>query len=271
MKLKNKVAIVTGGGRCIGRGIALALAEEGADIAIIETNSLDTAFNQYLDKNIHGFDSAQETVKEIKKLGRKAIALQADVSKWDQLKAAVDQAVAEFGRLDIMVNNAGVIHAGPVDHMKEEEFYQTFDVNVKGTFFGCKAAIPHLKTNGGSIINVASIAGKMGMANMALYCSSKHAVVGFNNSLAKELAPFNINVNAICPGIVWTQMWVYLGDMFKAPGQTTRDGYFGAIKNLIPTNREQTVEDMGALALFFATNPNVTAQAVNVDGGNSIY
>ena len=96
MKLKNKVAIVTGGGRCIGRGIALALAEEGADIAIVETNSLDTAFNQYLDKNIHGFDSAQETVKEIKKLGRKAIALQADVSKWDQLKAAVDQAVAEL-------------------------------------------------------------------------------------------------------------------------------------------------------------------------------
>lgn len=272
MKLQNKVAVVTGGGRNIGRGIALALAGEGADIAIVETDTLDTAYNQYLDKKINGFKCAEDVVEEVKKLGRKAIALKADVSKPDQIKGAVDKAVAQFGKLDIMVNNAGVVHIGPLENMAEEEWDQTFDVNVKGVFFGAKAAIPHLKASGGgSIINLASIAGKIGLANMTLYIASKHAVVGFNHSLAKELAAHNINVNAICPGIVWTQMWVYLGALFGNPGETARQGYFTAIKNMIPQNREQTTEDMGALAVYFATNPNVSGQAVNVDGGYSIY
>lgn len=271
MKLEKKVAVVTGGGRGIGRGIALALAREGADIAVVEADNLDSAFNQYNTKEIRGFAEAQNVVGEVTKLGRKAVALKADVSKWNQIKAAVDRAAAELGRLDIMVNCAGVVHVGPLEELEEEDWTLTFDVNVKGTFFGSKAAIPHMKTSGGCIINLASIAGKTGLPNFSLYCASKHAVVGFNHSLAKELVPYNITVNAICPGIVWTQMWVYLAEIMQQPGDTLKQSYERAIAGFIPQNREQTPEDMGALAVYFATNPNVTGQAINVDGGFAIY
>lgn len=271
MKLQNKVALVTGGGRGIGRGIALTLANEGADIAIVETDTLDNAFNQYNSKEIGGFQDAQKVVAEVKQLGRKAIAVQADVSKWNQVNAAIDKAAAELGRLDILVNAAGVINIGYVETMDVAAWDITFDVNVRGTFLSCKAAIPHIKKQGGSIVNVASIAGKGGFASLAHYCASKHAVVGLTNSLAKELIPYNITVNAICPGIVWTQMWVTLSDAWAAPGETREQSWKRNYSAMIPQGRPQTVEDMGALALYFITNPNVTGQSVNVDGGYSIY
>lgn len=271
MKLQNKVALVTGGGRGIGRGIVLALAQEGADIAIIETDTLDSAYNQYSSKHINGYDCAQDVVAEVRKLGRRAMAIQADVSQWTQTKKAVDQAVSELGQLDILVNCAGVITIGPLENIAEEEWDQTFDVNVKGTFHGCKAALPHLKDKGGSMINVASIAGKTGLGSFSLYCASKHAVVGFTHSLAKELVPVNVTVNAICPGIVWTQMWVYLATVTKQPSETLEQSYQRSVAGFIPQGRDQTAEDMGALALYFATNPNVTGQSVNVDGGFAMY
>jgi meso-butanediol dehydrogenase/(S,S)-butanediol dehydrogenase/diacetyl reductase len=272
MKLQGKVALVTGGGRGIGRGIALALAKEGADIAVVETDVLDNAWNQYGAKEVKGFPEAQKVAGEVKALGRRATAIKADVTKWDQVQAMVKQTVAELGGLDIVVNNAGVVHTGLIETMDEAEWDLTMDVNVKGVFLCSKAAIPYLKQRGGGfIINTASIAGKGGFATLAHYCASKHAVVGLTHSLAKELAKDNITVNAICPGVVWTQMWVFLAGVWIQPGESLEESWKRNYTTLIPQGRPQTAEDMGALAVYFATNPNVTGQSINVDGGYTIY
>lgn len=272
MKLEGKVALVTGGGRGIGRGIALALAAEGADVAIVETDMLDSHYNQYRSPEVNGFYGAQKVAEEIKGLGRNAIAIKADVSKWEQVQAMVKETLDEFGRIDILVNNAGVVHVSAVEEMEEEAWDLTLDVNVKGTFLGCKAVIPHMKKGGGGkIINVASIAGKNGFGTLTHYTASKFAVVGFTNALAKELARENITVNAICPGIVRTQMWDYLADLWKNPGETIEESWQRNLNTIIPQGRDQTPEDMGALAVYFATADNVTGQAANVDGGTELH
>lgn len=272
MVLSGKVALVTGGGRGIGKGIALTLAKAGADIVLVDTDRLDSAYNQYETTQVNGYQDALQAAREIEALDREVLVLEADVTKWEQVEAMVKEAVEKFGRIDFLVNNHGVVHSSPVDEMPEEEWDLTMDVNVKGTFLCCKAVVPLMKKQGGGkIINLASIAGKGGSANMAHYCASKFAVVGFTNSLAKELARQNITVNAICPGIVWTQMWVYLSKAFRRPEhKSDAESYQACIDSLIPQGREQTVEDMGALALYFATNDNVTGQAVNVDGGHTL-
>lgn len=275
MKLEGKVAVVTGGGRGIGRGITLALAEEGADIAVVETDVLDSAFNQYGVEEINGYSSAQEVVEEIKALGRRAVAIKADVSKWDQVQAAVNQTIEDLGQIDILVNNAGVISVAPVEELEEEAWDLIMDVNSKGIFLCCKAVIPHMKERGGGkIINTASIAGKNGYAGLAHYCASKFAAVGFTNTLAKELAEDNITVNAICPGIVGTQMWMgpgMLADAWKQPGESIEESYKRTLGEMIPQGVDQTPEDMGALAVYFATADHVTGQAVNVDGGTELH
>lgn len=272
MKLEGKVALVTGAGRGIGRGIALALAEEGADIAVADTDRLDSAYNQYGAKEVNGYQAALKVVEEIKALGRRAIAIEADVTKWDQVQAMVKRTVDELGRIDISVHNAGVINVAPVEAMEEEAFDITFDVNVKGVFLCCKAVIPQMKQQGGGrIINTASIGGKSAFPTLAHYCASKFAVVGFTNGLAKELARDNITVNAICPGIVRTAMWDLLADLWKQPGETVEESWQRNVDTLIPQGRAQTPADMGALAVFFATNDNVTGQAINIDGGYELH
>jgi meso-butanediol dehydrogenase/(S,S)-butanediol dehydrogenase/diacetyl reductase len=275
MKLEGKVAIVTGGGRGIGRGIALALAEEGADIAVVEADVLDSAFNQYSVKEINGYPSAQEVAEEVKALGRRAIAIKADVTKWDQVQAAVKQTIDELGQVDILVNNAGVISIAPVEAMEEEAWDIVMGVNAKGLFLCSKAVIPHMKQRGGGkIINTASIAGKNGFGTLVHYTASKFAAVGFTNALAKELAGDNITVNAICPGIVATQMWMgsgMLADAWKQPGESIEESYKRTLGEIIPQGVDQTPEDMGALAVYFATSDHVTGQAHNVDGGTELH
>lgn len=146
------------------------------------------------------------------------------------------------------------------------------NVNAKGTFLCCKAVIPHLKQRGGGkFINMSSIAGKNGFANFALYCASKFAVVGFTNSLAKELARDNITVNAICPGVIRTKMWDYLADQLKKPGESIEESWKRHVEAMNPQGRPQPPEGMGALAVYFATDDNVTGQAVNVDGGVMLH
>jgi meso-butanediol dehydrogenase/(S,S)-butanediol dehydrogenase/diacetyl reductase len=272
MKLEGKVALVTGGGRGIGRGIALALAEEGANIAVVDTDRLDSAYNQYGVKEVNGYQAALKVVEEIKALDRWAIAIEANVTKWDQVQAMVKRTVDELGRIDISVHNAGVINVVPVEAMEEEAFDITFDVNVKGVFLCCKAVIPQMKQQGsGRIINTASIGGKSAFPTLAHYCASKFAVVGFTNGLAKELARDNITVNAICPGIVRTAMWDLLADLWKQPGETVEESWQRNVDTLIPQGRAQTPADMGALVVFFATNDNVTGQAINIDGGYELH
>jgi len=272
MTLDGKVALITGGARGIGRGIALALAGAGADIAIAEVDRMPSAAQQYGVADISGYQAAQQTVREIEALGRRAIAVEADVTRWEQVQQMVDQTVARLGPLDILVCNAGVVHVAPVELISEEEWDLTMGVNVKGVFLSCKAALPVLRERlGGCIINVASVAGKNGAAGIAHYCASKFAVVGFTNALAKEVAPLNIRVNAICPGILRTQMWEHLAESLRQPDESRDQAWERAVRTLIPLARPQTPEDIGALAVYLATAPNVTGQAINVDGGMELH
>jgi meso-butanediol dehydrogenase/(S,S)-butanediol dehydrogenase/diacetyl reductase len=272
MKLAGKVALVTGGARGIGRGIAVALAREGADIAIAEVDQVPSAAQQYGISSLSGYQAAQRTVEEIQSFGRRATAIEADVTQWSQVQRMVNETVARLGHLDVLVCNAGVVHVSSVEAMPEEEWDLTMAVNVKGVFLSCKAALPVLKQRADAcIINIASVAGKNGAAGMAHYCASKFAVVGFTNSLAKELARVPIRVNAICPGILRTQMWEYLADAFKRKGESKEEAWKRYTATLIPLARPQTPEDIGQLAVYLATAANVTGQAINVDGGMELH
>lgn len=272
MKLDGKVALVTGGARGIGRGIALALAEEGADVAIADVDRVASGAHQYGSAELSGYRAALGTVAEIEGLGRRAAAISADVTQWEQVEHAVDQTVEQLGGLDVLVCNAGVVHISAVETMSEEAWDLTMNVNAKGVFLTCKAALPRLEQRPGScIINVASVAGKTGQPGMAHYCASKFAVVGFTNALAKEVARAGIRVNAICPGILRTQMWEYLADTFKAPHETKEESWQRFVGTMIPQGRPQTPEDVGQLAVYLATAPNVTGQAINVDGGMEMH
>jgi meso-butanediol dehydrogenase/(S,S)-butanediol dehydrogenase/diacetyl reductase len=272
MKLLGKVALVTGGARGIGRGIALALAGEGADVAIADVDRVASGAHHYGSAELSGYRAATAVVEQVEALRRRAVAINADVTQWAQVKSAVDQTIERLGGLDIVVCNAGVVHISAVETMSEEAWDLTMDVNVKGVFLTCKAALPHLKQRPGScIINVASVAGKNGQPGMAHYCASKFAVVGFTNALAKEVARSDVRVNAICPGILRTQMWEYLADTFKAPQETKEQSWQRFVGSMIPQGRAQTPEDIGQLAVYLATAPNVTGQAINLDGGMEMH
>jgi meso-butanediol dehydrogenase/(S,S)-butanediol dehydrogenase/diacetyl reductase len=271
-QLAGKVALVTGGARGIGRGIALALAEVGVDIAIADVEQLSSTAQQYKAAAVGGLTAAQATVAEIANLGRRSLAIHADVSKKQDTLRMVEETVQKLGSLDILVCNAGVVNISTVETMPEDAWDLTFAVNVKGVFLSCQAAIPVLKARGdGCIINIASIAGKNGSAGLAHYCASKFAVVGFTNSLAKELASHGIRVNAICPGILRTQMWEYLADTLKKPGESKEQAWQRYVQTLIPQGRPQTPEDIGQLAVYLAMARNVTGQAINVDGGIELH
>jgi meso-butanediol dehydrogenase/(S,S)-butanediol dehydrogenase/diacetyl reductase len=271
-QLSGKVALVTGGGRGIGRGISLALAEAGADVAIADIEQLSSTAQQYQSAAVGGVTAAQETVEEIKTLGRRAVALQADVTKKADVQRMLAETVGQLGDIHILVCNAGVVNIAQVESMTEEAWDLTFNVNVKGVFLSCQAAIPVMKARGeGCIINIASVAGKNGAAGLSHYCGSKFAVVGFSNSLAKELASANIRVNAICPGILRTQMWEYLAETMKRGDETKEDAWQRYLETLIPLGRAQTPADIGQLAVYLATAENVTGQAMNVDGGMELH
>ncbi len=272
MTLQGKVALVTGGGRGIGRGIALALARAGADVAVAEVDRVGSAAQHYRDAALGGYPAAEQTVAELRALGRRGLAIRADVTRSAEVTAMVDTTVQQLGGLDVLVCNAGVVHVSPVDKLSEEAFDLTMAVNVKGVFLCCRAAIPALTQRpGASIINVASVAGKNGAPGMAHYCASKFAVVGFTSSLAKELARRGVRANAICPGILRTQMWEYLADEFRAPGEDKEAAWQRYTRTLIPLGRPQTPEDIGQLAVYLASAPNVTGQAINVDGGMELH
>ena len=194
MELKNTVAIVTGGARGIGRGIAYELAKEGVRVALADLPSVSA--------------DRDETIAGVKRLGSDAIAIDVDVRDYAQCQAMVQAAIDKWGQVDILVNNAGVIKVGPVFMFAEEDWDLIHDVNVKGTFLCSKAVAGHMmQRRTGRIINLSSQAGKSGKAGASRYCASKWAVIGFTQALAEEMGQFNVTVNAICPGEVDTFMW----------------------------------------------------------------
>jgi meso-butanediol dehydrogenase/(S,S)-butanediol dehydrogenase/diacetyl reductase len=248
------------------------LAQAGADVAVAEVDRVASAAQQYRDAAVSGLQAAEQTVAEVRRLGRRGVAVRADVTHADEVEAMIDTTVAQLGGLDVLVCNAGVVHIAPVEKLSEEAFDLTMAVNVKGVFLCCRAAIPRLRQRpGASIINIASVAGKNGAAGMAHYCASKFAVVGFTNALAKELARHGIRANAICPGILRTQMWEYLTDEFRARDEDREAAWQRYVQTLIPLGRPQTPEDIGQLAVYLASAPNVTGQAINVDGGMELH
>ena len=254
----------------IGRGIALELAKAGADIAISYVDQLDTTATQYTSTKLNGKAAAEATLNEIKSFGRQAVAIQCDVRKKEDNKRLVAETLRQLSGLDILVCSAGVVNLGPVEVLTEEAIDIVLDVNLKGTILTCQAAIPYLKS-AGSIINISSIGGKMGIAGLAHYCATKFGIVGFTNALAKELADKGLRANTICPGIVRTQMWEYVAENVKGPGESKDEAFTRWVKMMIPMGRPQTPEDMGKAALYLATSENVTGQAINVDGGSVLF
>ena len=260
MELKNTVAIVTGGARGIGRGIAYELAKEGVRVALADLPAVSAA--------------RDETIAEVKRLGSDAIGIDVDVHDYTQCQAMVQAAIDRWGQVDILVNNAGVIKVGPVFMFAEEDWDLIQDVNVKGTFLCSKAVAGHMmQRRGGRIVNLSSQAGKSGKAGASSYCASKWAVIGFTQALAEEMGQFNVTVNAICPGEVDTFMWqeVLLPAIALGTGVTKEEAWEQAAVKNVPMRRPQTVEDMGQTVVFLCKADNITGESVNVSGGSEMH
>jgi meso-butanediol dehydrogenase / (S,S)-butanediol dehydrogenase / diacetyl reductase len=261
MRLAGKVAVVTGGAMGIGRGIVLCMAKEGADVAIADLE----------------VEVAGKVADEVKALGRKALVVKTDVTKEADFHTLLDRVKKELGKIDILVNNAGVAcRPGlPFTNNLEEDWDRVYAVNVKSIFFACKAVAPYfIERKAGRIINIASIAGPMNSPSMPPYSVSKMGVITFTKIVAKELAAHGINVNAICPGILWTAFWQETAErMAKGGGQyagmTPRQVFESRVNAVVPMKREQTPEDIGWAAVFLASDEarNLTGQALHVDGG----
>ncbi len=271
--LNGKVALVTGAGgkNGIGRAIATRLAKEGADIAVNDLTEHPYAAD---DTEWRGLP---DVVSEIESMGRKVISVVADVSDAQQVSEMVNRTVTHFGKIDILVNNAGT-KAGkdrvPVVDLAEEDWDRVQNVNVKGVFLCCQAVVRHLiqQGTGGKIINLSSITGKQGSASYAAYCASKFAVIGFTQSLAYELAPYHVNVNAICPSLVDTERVGHLAaammpDDLSAEEQ--RAEFARRSESVVPLGRLAKGADVANMAAFLASEESsyMTGLSITVSGG----
>jgi 3-oxoacyl-[acyl-carrier protein] reductase len=245
--LLDKVAIVTGGTRGIGRAIVLALCEEGADCAFTYSSSR----------------SAAETLaEEVRRMGRRPLPLQLDVRDYEGAVKLVERVKQEFGRLDILVNNAGITKDKSLMMMSKEDWSEVIDTNLTGTFNTTRACIiTFLKQKSGNIVNISSVSGIHPLPGQANYAAAKAGVIGFTKSLAKEVAPYNIRVNAVAPGFVDT-------DMTSTFSEKTREKFL----NMIPLSRFGTADEVAKTVLFLLGDESqyITGQALQLDGGLGI-
>ncbi len=242
--LQNKAALVTGGSRGIGRSIALKLAEKGAKVAV-----------NYAGRE----DAANETVNLIKQKGGEAFAIQADVSNAGEVQQMVKQVIAAFGSLDILVNNAGITRDNLIMRMKEADWDDVINTNLKGVFHCTKAVTRQMmKQRKGRIINISSIVGISGNAGQANYVAAKAGVIGLTKTTAKELASRNITVNAVAPGFIETEMTNELDDQLKEE-----------MLKQIPLASFGQPEDVANVVAFLASDESryMTGQTLHVDGG----
>ncbi|MBU4310756.1 3-oxoacyl-[acyl-carrier-protein] reductase [bacterium] len=244
MRLKNKVALVTGGGRGIGRAISLALAKEGAKVCV---------------NYFHSKDAAEEVVKRIKENGGEAISHKADVSKLEAVNRMVEEINKQFGRIDILVNNAGLNIDKYLMIMNEEEWDKVIDVNLKGTF-NCSKAVSRVMIGqrSGNIINISSVSAISGTAGQTNYSAAKGGMISFTKSLARELAPFDIRVNALAPGLIETEM------VKKMPKEM-----LDRILEITPLKRVGKPEEVAKAVIFLVSEEAgyITGQVIRVDGG----
>jgi len=271
MRLEDKVAIVTGGGGGLGEGIALCLAQEGAGVVVSDIKQ----------------DLAKKVAAKVENLGRKSLVVETDVSQEDQVKDLVDRTLDSMGRIDILVCCAGVSGASHREHDSDEPFWVenilpgdwdfTFDANVKGVFLCNRAVAPVFrKQSSGRIVNISSVAGRKGNDMLLAYSTSKAAVIAFSQGMALQMAPYHVNVNTVCPGIIYTPMWqegselmAQYHPMFKGTGVKPKDALDAVVATQIPFKTYQTAEDIGKAVAFLVSDDakEITGQALNVCGG----
>ena len=244
MNLTGKVALVTGASRGIGQATAIELAKAGADVVV----------------NFIGNEAvAQETVEKIEALGRKAIKIKANVGDADDVQAMVDEAIATFGHIDILVNNAGITRDGLLIRMKDSDWDEVLNINLKGVYLVTKAVAKLMvKQRAGRIINMTSVSGVTGNVGQANYAAAKAGVIGFTKTCAKELAARGITVNAVAPGFIETAMTDVLPEKIKE-----------GIAAIVPFGRMGQPEEIASVVTFLASDfaSYITGQVLNVDGG----
>lgn len=261
LKIKGKVAIVTGGGNGIGRAIARRLAEEGAKVMVVDISGSD----------------ARKVAREITEKGGEAFPIEADATNEEKVNDLVAEVIGKFGTIDILVNNVGGGSGGPVPVVKTstESWDKTIEITLKSTFLFSRAVAPEMiKKRAGRIINISSISGKLGESLIGPYCAAKFGVIGLTQVMAKELGRYNITVNAVCPGYVFTPGWEKLAQAMKESYTSLADKSLLEIfemrtKNLTALGRPQQPEDVASLVAYLASEEagNITGQAINVDGG----
>lgn len=255
MSITGKVALVTGAAQGIGKAIALRLARDGADIALVDLNQ----------------EKLDAAAAEVRALGRRAFTYIADVSQLDQVTAAVAFAEKELAGFDIMVNNAGIAQVAPLLDVTPEEVDRIMRINVQGTLWGIQAAAKTFKKRGqkGKIINACSIAGHDGFALLGVYCATKFAVRALTQSAARELASDGITVNAYCPGVVGTDMWVEIDKRMAEVTGAELGATYKKFVDGIALGRAETPDDVAGLVSFLAgpDSDYMTGQAPLIDGG----
>lgn len=243
MKLKGKVAFITGGAAGIGKEIALTLAQQGADCVICDVNE----------------ELLNQTAAEIEKLGVKSMPIVLNVCSMSECEEAVNKIIDKFKKVDILINNAGITRDGLLIRMKEEDWDAVLSVNLKGAFNCTKAVVkPMMKQRSGAIVNMASIIGLMGNAGQVNYAASKAGLIGLTKSVAKEVASRNIRVNAIAPGFIETKMTHVLSEDVKQ-----------AMLNQIPLGKFGSPQDVANLVVFLVTDDSnyITGQVISINGG----
>ncbi len=254
MELEGQAAIVTGAGRGIGRAIALELASMGADVVVAELDG----------------EGAERTADEVRALGRRAVAIPTDVTRRADLDAMATRTLDELGRIDVLVNNAGIYRAAPALEITVEHWDAVMDINAKAVFFASQAVLPHMvAAKRGTIINLASMAGKLGTTSSLAYAASKAAVISITRSLALSFAADGIRANCVCPGFVQTDMWTQVergvaGVLGISPEEVNRQRLAQ-----IPLGRWEQPEDVARVVGFLASGKSayITGEAVNVSGG----
>jgi NAD(P)-dependent dehydrogenase (short-subunit alcohol dehydrogenase family) len=262
--LEDRVAVVTGGASGIGRGICLALARQGAGVAVVDLNG----------------QGAEAVASEVAATGVQSVAVTVDVTDRPSVDNMVTETLGALGKIDILVNAAGVVGAAnwwESEFARDEDWDVVMAVNLRGVVAVSERVAVHMKARRyGKIVNIASIAARQGSAVLSHYNASKAAVLSWTQSSALQLAPYDINVNAICPGLLWTPMWDQIARKLSGfsedplyTGLSGRDYFNKMVESLTPLKREQTPEDIGKLAAFLASDDslNITGQAINVDGG----
>jgi len=258
LSLQGRVAVVTGAGQGIGKGIALSLAQAGADVVVNDLN----------------LDTAVATADQIRTLGRRALPIKADVCRSPSVNTMITQAVSEFGAIHILVNNAGICFPAHITELTEEDWDRTISTNLRSCFLCSKAVVPFMiQQQWGKIVNVSSKSGKRGGLWLTAYCTTKFGIIGFTQSLAMDLAPYSINVNAICPGTVYTPLWDNTlrhkyAEKMKMDVDQVREYYTAKI----PLGREIRLDEIGSVVVFLCSDAAsyLTGQAINITGGQEM-